>query len=335
MKRRIFTFVSILSVLLASTVIVFLGDTDYEKSFYAMAAPVSLKIKGGKSKEACEEIVKAIIDCENKEISRNVASSDVSRINENKSADVSENTISYLLEMVKFSENCGGAVDLTIGKLTEIWGIGSNDFAVPGEEKIKNLVSYVDYTKIKIKGKTVKIGENQSLDFGSIGKGIACDIASQKAKNCGVKRVVVSVGGSVFLWNKNAKEEFTIGVRDPRKGENDYALSVKTGNTFVSTSGTYERYSTDQSGKTYHHILSPFTGYPAETDIVSVSVFCQSGMLSDALSSACLILGYEKSEELLKKYNAYAVYIFKDDTVKTSGGFPYEIKIKDSRYVIK
>ena len=92
---------------------------------------------------------------------------------------------------------------------------------------------------------------------------------------------------------------------------------------FVSTSGDYERYF-EKDGRRYHHILDATTGYPAETDIISVTVVCDSGIVSDALSTACFILGEENSLDLLSEYNASAVFVDKDMNISTVGEIDFE-----------
>ena len=85
-----------------------------------------------------------------------------------------------------------------------------------------------------------------------------------------------------------------------------------------------ERYF-EKDGKRYHHILDATTGYPAETDIISVTVVCDSGILSDALSTACFILGEEESRPLLEKYNASAIFVDKDMKISAVGEIDFEI----------
>lgn len=71
----------------------------------------------------------------------------------------------------------------------------------------------------------------------------------------------------------------------------------------VITSGGYERFFEDEkTGKTYHHILDPATGYPAESGLSSVTIVSDNGMLADGLSTAVFIMGLEKAENYWKKY---------------------------------
>ena len=51
-----------------------------------------------------------------------------------------------------------------------------------------------------------------------------------------------------------------------------------------------------------------------------MTVVCGEGLLSDALSTACFVLGIEKSRPLLEHYGADAVFITSDgETVVTAG----------------
>ena len=87
------------------------------------------------------------------------------------------------------------------------------------------------------------------------------------------------------------------------KPANEYFATLTVGERFLSTSGSYEKQFTE-NGKTYHHILDLTTGYPAETQLVSVTIVAQTGLQSDALSTLCFLLGEEDSCEVLELYNA-------------------------------
>ena len=109
--------------------------------------------------------------------------------------------------------------------------------------------------------------------------------------------------------------------------------TLKLSEVCVSTSGNYEKFFVENN-KTYHHILNAKTGYPADSSLSSVTVVCESGVLSDALSTACYILGYNDSLELLKKYDAEAVFVFKDKTVRVTDGLESKFTLTDESFVI-
>jgi hypothetical protein len=71
-------------------------------------------------------------------------------------------------------------------------------------------------------------------------------------------------------------------------------------------------------------LIDATDGYPADSGLLSVTVVCDSGLLSDALSTACFILGYEKSLPLLEKYGASAIFVDSDMKISTVGDIDFE-----------
>ena len=71
----------------------------------------------------------------------------------------------------------------------------------------------------------------------------------------------------------------------------------------------------DINGKRYHHIIDPKTGYPAKSGICSVTVVTKSGLLSDALSTACFVLGEEAGLALAESYEAKVMMVREDNSI--------------------
>lgn len=327
-KKKI--VLSVFSVVIVAAItaaaIVFSGyKKEYtlkEKNSLSMGSIVTIKLYGDDAFKKLD-VVKGLIDNLDKEISRKIDSSAVSALNKNgevKSATVSD----ILLKCRKISEMSGGAFDLTVGRLSSLWDFDDDIKKVPSEAEIKKELSTVDYEKIAINGANIAIGKGQTLDLGAVGKGAACDAAKAYLQKSGVKGAVVSVGGSILAFGKRNKigDKWRIAVRHPRE-ENTYIGVINLSEGFVSTSGDYEKYF-EKDGKRYHHILDANTGYPADSGLSSVTVVCDSGTLSDALSTACFILGEEKSKELLDEYSAAAIFIDKDLNVSTYGEVDFE-----------
>lgn len=317
---------TVLVLCIAAAAIVFAGyKKEYdsrEKNGLSMGSIVTIKLYGDDTFKKLD-VVKGLIDNLDKEISRKIDTSAVSQLNKNgevKSATVSD----ILLKCRKVSEMSGGAFDLTVGPLSSLWDFDDDVQKVPSESEIKKALSSVDYEKIAVDGANVSIKKNQTLDLGAVGKGAACDMAKAYLEKSGVKGAVVSVGGSILAYGQRNKigDKWRVAVRHPRE-ENAYIGVINLSEGFVSTSGDYEKYF-EKDGKRYHHILDANTGYPADSGLISVTVVCDSGTLSDALSTACFILGEEKSKALLDEYSAAAIFIDENLNVTTYGDIDFE-----------
>ena len=143
---------------------------------------------------------------------------------------------------------------------------------------------------------------------------------------------MVALGGSIAVYGeKSDGSDWNVGIQDPngKDGEVLGGIKVKSG-TSISTSGDYEKTFTDKkTGKRYFHILDSKTGYSVKTDIRSCTIICDSGLNADGLSTACFSLGVKKSQKLLKKYNAKAVFVDKNNKVYVSDGVEFTLTAKD------
>lgn len=108
--------------------------------------------------------------------------------------------------------------------------------------------------------------------------------------------------------------------------------SVPCTHDSVVTSGIYERY-VEVDGVKYHHILDPKTGYPVENDISGVTVFSQSSMQGDALSTTLFLLGVEKGLDFINQQEGVeAVFIDKDQGVHVSDGLKDSFELSNEEY---
>lgn len=328
-KKTTVVVVALAAALIIVSVVadVILNNREIQKTDFAMGAVVSQDIRGKDCTVASEEIISAIKERENK-ISWRIGTSEIAGLNENKSGKVSEETLEILNQLLDICENSDGAVDLTVGKLTELWNIGSENFIPPSEKEIEKVLKSVSWEKVKTEDKSVTISDNQKIDLGFAGKGIACDDAGKIISKYKISEAIINVGGSLCLYGK---DDFTVGIRNPLGDVSDYMAVLTVGEGFISTSGNYERFS-EFEGKKYHHILSTETGSPVENNLLSVTVYCSSGLLSDALSTACYCLGYEESIPLLEKYDAQAVFVFDTKEVKATDGLKDKIEIKNNEF---
>lgn len=294
---------------------------------FAMGAAVVQRLSGRDGAAVSKRILESIRHAENKELSWRAEGSDVARINSSAggSVEVSTETAELLRKLSAFYEKSSGAFDPTVGHLTRLWDFDSGKARLPEKNALDAALSTVNGQELIVNGSSVTLkNPNAALELGAVGKGYACDKAKTVLENSKVKFGTVSVGGSVLVWSKTGQKTQTVAVRDPLGDTNDALGVLEMADGVVSTSGNYERYF-DLDGVRYHHILDPKTGMPAQSGLLSVTVLCDSGLYSDALSTACYILGFEKSLPLLEAYGAEALFVSTDKTVRKTAGVSFTL----------
>ncbi len=331
-------FVSIFTAFAIVALMLFCGcaSLDTQEKFtntsLAMGTVINETVYADSEEDAAavmSDITKLINELDAKHLSWRISGADVYKINEATTAEVSDITLNCVKTCLDVAEKSCGLFDITVGDLSTLWGIGTETARVPSDDEIQSVLKNIDYTHVLISENNVSIAKDQQLDLGAVGKGLACDEIRtylDTAKTNGkttTSGAVISVGGSILLYGTNPSSDdgsWSIGIRNPFGEADNYAAVLKLGEACISTSGDYEKV-LEADGKRYHHILNPKTGYPAESNVTGVTVVSESGILSDALSTACFILGYsDESLKLLDTYNAEAVFIMRDKTVYITNG---------------
>ena len=267
-------------------------------------------------------------------LSKTIETSDIAKINNaaGKAVTVSEETIEVLKEGLKFGELSGGAFDITIGKATDLWDFhddaetGHEGGTIPSEKALKEAVSHVDYRNIEIEGNEIRLTDPETeINLGGIAKGYIADKVAEYLESRGVVSAIVDLGGNIVaLGGKSAQlvitgdeTEFRVGIKNPKAEDGSLLGIVPCKDRTVVTSGTYERYF-EKDGVRYHHILDVKTGYPIETDVLSVTIISDRGNSADCdgLSTACLALGVEKGMALVKSLDGFeAIFVDTDGNV--------------------
>ncbi len=307
------------------------SQTEY---FFAMGTSQSLTLYGvpASMRQGQTERIKAILSDETEKlISWRREDSEIYKLNASYVAgepyeEISDELYSVIETSLDIAGLSGGACDLTVRPLADLWGIeekSEEEFSVPPDEDIENVLKLTGYEHVKLKdGALIIDRQGVQLDFGACGKGYALDKVRAFLDTGNVGGAVVSCGGSILVYgSREDGKDFKVGIRDPFKDDGSVRgyLSVPEGSClFVSTSGDYEKY-IEKDGKRYHHILDTKTGRPADSGLSSVTVTADNGLVSDALSTACFVLGEEKSLPLLEKYGCSAVFIDREGKMSFAG----------------
>lgn len=306
-----------------------------------MGTVITADIYGKDSKQAVEELPALITELNDHALSWREPESFIAYLNgqlqEGKVCRLYPEEQAWLTESWKLCEDSGGALDITLRPVLDLWGIEGEHPVIPDDRELQETLGKTGYTKLHISedGNLTADQAGMTLDLGALGKGIACDKIAERLESMKISGAVVSIGGSVLVYGKKPDgSAWNIGLQDPR-GEQGTAVGYITvsDDMVVSTSGDYEKYFMED-GVRYHHIMDPETGYPADSGLISVTVLCPSGIDSDGLSTACFVLGREESMELLESYGAEAVFITADKKIYLTDGVANAFQSVTPEYTI-
>ncbi len=230
-------------------------------------------------------------------------------------------SVKIIEKSLYFSEKTNGYFDLSIDPILEKWNYFKEP-TLPSQSDITLLLPLVNYRKIKIKIDTLIIPEDFSLNLGGAAKGYALDKAKSILKKYNIHSALIDAGGDVLLLGKKkGKDNWIIGIRDPRDG-NGIIGTLTVNDCFVFTSGDYERYFMI-NGIRYHHIVDPFTGYPAR-EIASATVIVKDGLEGDCITTALVAMGMQKAKKYINDNKLEAVLV---DTSKNIHKFITDKKL--------
>ena len=290
-------------------------DKSESRDIFAMDTYMTLTAYGKNAKKALDEAVDEINNIEQL-VSTGIDSSEVSQINKNGKGSVSETT-GYLIKRSKeIYDSTNGVFDITIYPIMQAWGFPTENYRVPGKKELKKLRGLMgaDHVLYDEKKQEVTLNkEGMKIDLGGIAKGYTSSKVMDIFEENGISSAVISLGGNVQTLNgKPDGSDWRVAVENPADtGSYIGVLSIK--DKAVITSGGYERHF-KQDGKTYHHIIDPATGYPANNGLTSVTIVSDDGTLADGLSTSLFIMGPEKAQKYWKEHSdEFDTILVKDD----------------------
>ncbi len=291
-------------------------DNEYDTEYASAKRVCESNASSEKGENIAEDIMRKITDLEQNLLSRRLESSELYTINasagQEEGSILSSELAEILTKCLEVSEASEGAFDITIGEVVRLWNIDSwagavdtSEYKLPDRENIEEKLEKAGYEKLILQERQLRLPPEMQLDLGAVGKGIALDCVKQYlTKQEDVTGAVISVGGSILTYGKKSDgAPWRVAVVNPFDSTTQLGYLELDGQWCVSTSGDYERY-VEVDGVRYHHIIDPFTGYPADSGLRGVTILTEDGLLSDALSTACFLLGWEKGKTLAESYGA-------------------------------
>ena len=277
-------------------------------TFWSVPAPVALE-----AAQMVRESFQAVTDCANV----HDPESELGRLNR-LAYDAPFACSNMLWQMILEAERAwhfsGGAFDITVKPLMDLWGFYRKRGSVPAPEEIASAGKKVGFDKLELDKtqKTLRFKvPGMALDLGGIAKGYALDLAAARIGKK-IPSGVLDLGGNLKFLSAPppGKQFYLVGIRNPGDPEKlaPQTLQCAPG-TAVSTSGAYER-NVVYGGRIYGHIMDPVQGCPPPVEHAA-TVSCRSATRADWLSTAVFLRGDALAEKAKKTWQDCRVELVK------------------------
>ncbi|MGL5150618.1 MAG: FAD:protein FMN transferase [Clostridium sp.] len=307
---------------------------------YFMGTVVTISLYDKQDQKILDKAFERVKDIENT-VSINKLGTELDNVNDNAGISpiaVSDTTFDIVKRGLYYSNLTNGFFDISIGGLVKLWSIGLPEAKLPTQSEIDEQLNYVNYKDIELNEttKTIFLKKNGMLiDLGSIAKGYAADEIAKILKSNGVNKAIIDLGGNILTIGEKAKDTpWKIGIQNPNENRGSIVGSISVSDKSIVTSGIYERYLETNDIK-YHHLLSPFTGYPFDNDIAGVTIISDNSMDGDALSTSVFSMGTTDGLKFINSLDyAEAIFITKDNKVYLSEGINDIFTLTNTNFTI-
>ena len=210
-----------------------------------------------------------------------------------------------------------GAYDPSVSPLVNSWGFGPKEvIRRPSSEAIEALAPIVGLEEFAWDLSTrafVKKNAKSELDFSSIAKGYAVDLASDELIELGITNFMLEVGGEIQTRGFSPRGDlWRLAIENPVAGAaGGVYTAISVTDIGVATSGDYRNFFVE-NGVRYSHLIDPRTSQPIEHDLVSVTVVHPSTMIADAWATALMIVGTQEALRLADIHELGVLLISRD-----------------------
>lgn len=223
---------------------------------------------------------------------------------------------------LEISARSGGAFDVTVGPLVNLWGFGPGigDDEPPGEDAIRQALRSVGYHHLHVREDPPAIRKDVPglyVDLSGIAKGYGVDVVAGLLQDLGLSDFLVEIGGELRGQGHSERGgSWRIGIERPDDTRRTAYLVIPLEAMTVATSGDYRNFY-ESTGRRYSHTIDPRSGWPVTHGLASVTVVHPSATRADAWATALMVLGLEAGLDLARRAGLAAFFIQRDP----QGGF--------------
>ena len=241
-----------------------------------------------------------------------------------------------LLMAQEISALSGGAFDVTVGPLVNLWGFGPDLTVfetVPAQSQIDGERARVGFQFLQISPSTQEIWKTRDIyvDLSAIAKGYAVDQLAEYLDQAGIDNYFLEIGGELKIKGlKPGGESWVPAIEAPVEAVSQvYQIFYSRGdNIAIAGSGDYRNYF-EEEGLRYSHEIDPRNGRPVTHELAAAYVIDESTARADALATTYMILGPDAAEDLASRQEQAVYFIYKSD----GGGFEDYVSAEFNRYL--
>lgn len=312
------------------------GDTVTTIDGFAQGSTYHIVVKSDRQRPEIQQAIDSLLGVIDRSVSLFNDSSLLNRINRGETDSVDAH-IAYCVETAeKISRESDGMYDITIKPIFEAWGFTGRE--CDGDPDIDSLLRYVGHEKIRIEnGRLVRTMPGVQIDLSSIAQGYSADMLARLLEEHGIEEYLVEIGGEIFCRGTNPSgTDWRVGIDKPVEGNftpgADMQVKLSLTGLGLATSGNYRKYHTDSKGRKIVHTINPKTGYSEISNLLSATVIAENATLADAYGTLMMVIGLDRSIELLNHHPELMGYlVYTDD----AGRFKTYVSPALERHIIR
>lgn len=230
----------------------------------------------------------------------------------------------YNASLKAYNES-NGMFDPTLSPLIAAWGFGKGHTPSVDTLRIAEILEYVGMNKTHLHGDTlIKDHPHISFNFSAIAKGYACDAVAAMLRRNEVTNYLVEIGGEIAMGGVSpSMDQWRVSIDRPVETDSsvvhDACAVIQITDAGMATSGNYRNFH-NHNGRNMGHTISPKTGRPVTTDVISATIIAPTAMEADAIATACMAAGSEEAKRIVSTLKYEALLILADSTTWSTPG---------------
>ncbi|MCP4596311.1 FAD:protein FMN transferase [Neptuniibacter sp.] len=343
LKRNQWPAIYLLAALFLISALFFLSGCQKAEeriySHFGMTMGTTFSVKWVTQDDAHKAKISGLIDKAlirvNQSMSTYISDSELSQFNalpEGSSQTISDELAFVISQGLELSEKSGGAFDVTVGPLVNLWGFGPDGRVVkaPTQEQITAVNQRVGYTAVTLNGDQLTKSKDSYIDLSAIAKGYGVDTVAELLEAEGINSYLVEIGGELRAKGlKPAGLSWRIAIESPiAEAGREIHKIIAVSDIGVATSGDYRNYF-EENGVRFSHTIDPQTAQPIKHKLASVTVLAKTCAQADGFATAMMVMGPEKALEFAEAEDVEAFLL-----VKGEQGFEELMTSGFNRYLV-